>query len=346
MSSSSKKITRRDILKLSATGLIGTFFGGLIYPWIKRIQQPRAEVTILKESSYTGNLVDSLKRGIANYPDLQEKVRGGRVVLKPNMVDHYPGRPLSTHPALVAAAISVFRQMGAREVIVADGPAHNRDTEMVLELSGIGDVLREEKIRFVDLNLDSISPVNLVSNYTGLARLFFPKTILNADLVVSMPKLKAHHWAGVSLSLKNMFGVIPGVKYGWPKNYLHWHGIGNSIADIATTIQPGFAIIDGIVGMEGDGPLYGTAVESGIIVMGDNLSAVDGTTTRIMGIYPENIEHLRLMLPHDGTLNSDRILQLGEPISAVQQDFEVVEIMKFIKEKPELWKQALTSGWE
>jgi len=346
MSSGSKKFTRRDFLKLSATGLVGTFFGGMIYPWIKRIQQPKANVTILKESSYNGNLVDSLKRGFANYPELPGKVRGGRVVLKPNMVDFYQDHPLSTNPAMVAAAIAVFRQMGAREVIVADGPAHNRDTEMVLELSGIGDVLREENARFVDLNLDSISPVNLVSNYTGLARLFFPDTILTADLVVSMPKLKAHHWAGVSLSLKNMFGIIPGVKYGWPKNFLHWHGIGNSIADIATTIQPGFAIIDGIVGMEGDGPLYGTAVDSGVIMMGDNLSAVDATATRLMGIYAENIEHLRLMLPYGGTLNSDRIHQLGEPISAVQQDFEVVEIMEVIKEKPDLWKQALISGWE
>lgn len=346
MPSGSKRFTRRDFLKLSATGLIGMFFGGLVYPWIKRFQQPETNVTILKESSYSRNLVDDLRRGIANYPHLKEKIRGGKVVLKPNMVDFYSGHPLSTHPALVAAAIEVFRWMGAGEVIVADGPAHNRDTEMVLELSGTSEVLRKKKVRFVDLNLDSISPVNLASNYTRLTRLFFPNTILNADLVVSMPKLKTHHWAGVSLSLKNMFGIIPGVKYGWPKNFLHWHGIGNSIADIATTIQPGFAIVDGIVGMEGDGPLYGTAVDSKVILMGDNLSAVDATATRLMGIYAENIEHLRLMMPHGGTLNNNRIRQLGEPLSAVQQNFKVVEIMEFVKETPDLWKQALISGWE
>jgi uncharacterized protein (DUF362 family) len=346
MSSGSKRFNRRDFLKLTGTGLIGTFFGGLVYPWIKRVQQPMADVTILKESSYNGNLVDSLRRGIANYPNLQRKAHGARVVLKPNMVDFYPDHPLSTHPALIAAAVEVFHGMGASEVVVADGPAHNRDTEMVLELSGIGDILREDKVRFVDLNLDAISPVNLVSNYTGLAKLFFPETILDADLVVSMPKLKAHHWAGVSLSLKNLFGIIPGVKYGWPKNFLHWHGIGNSVADIATTIKPGFAIVDGIVGMEGDGPLYGTRVDSGVLVMGDNLSAVDATATRLMGIYTENIEHLRLMLPYGGTLNKARIRQLGETISAVQQDYDVVDVMGFVKEKPDLWKRALISGWE
>lgn len=346
MSSNFKKISRRDFLKLSATGIAGALLGGLTVPWIRRLQQPTANVTILKESSYHNNLVDTLRRGLDDYPHIQQKVRGGQVVLKPNMVDYYPGHPLSTHPAVVAAAIVAFRQLGAREVIVADGPAHNRDTEMVLEQSGIDGALKDERVRFVDLNLDAISPVDLVSNYTGLSQLFFPHTILNADLVVSLPKLKTHHWAGTTLALKNMFGIIPGVKYGWPKNFLHWHGISNSIVDIATAISPGFAIIDGIVGMEGDGPLHGTAVDSGVIIMGDNLSAVDATATRLMGIYPENIEYLRLLLPYDGTINEARIRQLGETIESVQQDFYVVPHISFIKDEPSFWKQALLSGWE
>ena len=346
MSSNFKNISRRDFLKLSAAGIVGAFLGGLAVPWIKRLQQPVANVTILRENSYHNNLVDTLRQGLDNYPYIRTQVRGGRVVLKPNMVDYYVGHPLSTHPAVIAAAIAAFRQLGAREVIVADGPAHNRDTEMVLEQSGIDGALKDERVQFIDLNLDAISPVNLVSNYTGLSQLYFPHTILEADLVVSLPKLKTHHWAGVTLSLKNLFGVIPGVKYGWPKNFLHWHGISNSIVDIATAIRPGFAIIDGIVGMEGDGPLHGTAVDSGVIVMGDDLSAVDATATRLMGIYPENIEYLRLLLPYGGTINEARIRQVGEPLEAVQQNFRVMPHISFIKDKPSLWKQALLSGWE
>jgi uncharacterized protein (DUF362 family) len=346
MSSKFKNISRRDFLKLSAVGTAGVFLGGISMPLIKRLQQPSANVTIIMESSYRNNLVDSLRQGIANYPHIYHKIRGGKIVLKPNLVDYYPGHPLSTHPAVISAAISVFRELGAREVLVAEGPGHNRDTEMVLEQSGVNNVLKEERVRFVDLNLDAISPVKLVSNFTGLSQLFFPHTILNADLVVSMPKLKTHHWAGATLSLKNLFGVIPGVKYGWPKNFLHWHGIGNSVADIATTVRPGFAIIDGIVGMEGDGPLHGTPIDSGVMVMGDNLSAVDATATRLMGIYPENIEYLRLLLPFDGTINKTRIRQLGEPLEDVQQDFEVLPHMAFIKTKPSLWLRALLRGWE
>ena len=80
--------------------------------------------------------------------------------------------------------------------------------------------------------------------------------------------------------------------------------------------------------------------------MGDNLSAVDATATRLMGIHPENIEFLRLLLPYNGTLNEARIRQLGEPLASVQQDFEVVPHISFIKDEPSLWKQALLSGWE
>jgi uncharacterized protein (DUF362 family) len=160
-----------------------------------------------------------------------------------------------------------------------------------------------------------------------------------------MPKLKTHHWAGATLSLKNMFGTIPGVKYGWPKNHLHWYGISKSVADISTTLDPGFAIVDGIVGMEGDGPLNGTAVNSDVIIMGDNLTAVDSTAARIMNIYPENLDYLSLMLPYGGTINETLIKQVGEQITDVQSDFEVLPHMAQIKEKPPLWKRAIISGW-
>jgi len=345
MSSDSKKLSRRDFLKLSGMGVAGVLLGGLLAPWAKRFQQPQANVAILKADSYSQDLTDLIRRGLEHYPDVRAKARGGRVVLKPNMVDFYPGHPINTNPAVVAAAVSVFRQLGAQEVIVAEGPGHKRDIEMLLLQSGIEDVLKDERVRFVDLNLDAISPVNLVSNYSGVSRMFFPHTILGADLVVSMPKLKTHHWAGVTLSMKNLFGVVPGVKYGWPKNFLHWNGISNCIVDIATTIDPGFAIIDGIEGMEGDGPLHGTKVDSGVLVMGDNLTAVDVTAARIMGAYPEQIDYLRMMMPYGGTMNAARIRQLGEPLEDVIQDFQVLPGIAPIKEKPTFWKQALFSGW-
>ena len=94
---------------------------------------------------------------------------------------------------------------------------------------------------------------------------------------VSVAKLKTHHWSGVTLSLKNLFGVIPGCRYGWPKNILHWNSIDRSILEIFGTVRPGFAVIDGITGMEGDGPLNGTAREVGLIAAGNDMVALDAT---------------------------------------------------------------------
>jgi hypothetical protein len=82
--------------------------------------------------------------------------------------------------------------------------------------------------------------------------------VLEADFLVSMPKIKTHHWSGVTLTMKNMFGIVPGARYGWPKNILHWKGIQESILDLCAIVSVHFVIADGIVAMEGNGPLNGT----------------------------------------------------------------------------------------
>jgi uncharacterized protein (DUF362 family) len=88
-------------------------------------------------------------------------------------------------------------------------------------------------------------------------RSLLPHTVLGSNLLVSMPKMKTHHWAGATLSMKNLFGIVPGGVYGWPKNVLHWAGIHQSIADLHSLFPNHFAIVDGIVGMDGNGPIQG-----------------------------------------------------------------------------------------
>lgn len=329
-------LTRRDFLGTVAAATGGVALGGVGVAWHNRRRQPPARVTILKASSYTAHLSDLIRRGLQQYPHVLQRVKGGRVVLKPNMVEYYEAHRVNTNPLVVAAAIDAFRAAGAGQVIVAEGPGHRRDTEALLEQTGLDEVLTHEKTPFVDLNHDSIHPVPLLANYTKLGRLFLPDTILGADLVVSMPKLKTHHWAGFTLSLKNMFGVVPGVKYGWPKNLLHWRGIHESVVDINLTVQPGFAIIDGIEGMEGDGPLFGETVHTGVLIMGDNLAAVDATGARVMGLYPEHVPYMQMIAQHGGTVHESRIEQCGEPIAAVRHDFTVVDYLAILKQPPPL----------
>lgn len=282
----------------------------------------QARVTILHATSYAQNLNDLLRQGMKNH---SLNVQGKRVVLKPNLVEYHAARRINTNPLLVAAAVDCFKSLGAREVIIADGPGHQRDTEMLLELSGLSEVARSERVRFVDLNLDNIHRVATATHLTKLNELWLPETILNADLVVSMPKLKTHHWAGVTLSLKNLFGVIPSLRYGWPKNVLHWAGIDESIVDIATTVKPGFTIIDGIEGMEGNGPLHGETVDSQVIVMSENLAAADATAARLMGINPLKVKHLAHMRKLGEPLAARRILQTGERLTDYRREFRLIE---------------------
>jgi uncharacterized protein (DUF362 family) len=85
--------------------------------------------------------------------------------------------------------------------------------------------------------------------------------------------------------MKNMFGIVPGSRYGWPKNVLHWSGIHQSILDICATVRPHFVIEDGTIDMEDDGPLNGTARELGILLFSDDPVAADATLARTLWIY-------------------------------------------------------------
>ena len=182
-------------------------------------RQRRSRVAVLNANQYSQDLDQILATALRLFPI---DVRGKTVVLKPNLVDYILGNAINTHPILVLAAAEAFRHLDAKSVLVAEGPGHQRDTQLVLSQTGYEQRLRDERIRFVDLNRDELIRTPLRAGYTGMRNLWLPRTVLQADVLVSMPKIKAHHWSGVTLSMKNMFGIVPGARYGWPKNILHW----------------------------------------------------------------------------------------------------------------------------
>lgn len=291
-----------------------------------------SRVAVLRADAYDRPLEDTIRRGI----ELSgAAVRGRRVVVKPNLVEFDPAGVINTHPAVIAATIEALRRLGAREVVVAEGPGHRRDTEYLLEASGLLSVLRETGARYVDLNVDVVRPVALRSQYTGLGRLVLPVTVLDADLLVSMPKLKTHHWAGVTLSLKNMFGIVPGAVYGWPKNVLHWRGIANSILDINGALaMPRLSIVDGVVGMEGNGPIQGTAKAMNVLAFGTDWVAVDATCARLMMLAPERVDYLAGAAAFLGNLAEARIEQVGEPLAGLAKPFGVLDAFAALRVAP------------
>jgi uncharacterized protein (DUF362 family) len=257
-------------------------------------------------------------------------IRGKAILLKPNLVEPCADAPqINTHPAVVRAAAEVFRSWGARRVIVAEGQGHCRDSQLVLEQSGMSAMLDESGLEFVDLNHDDIVLVPNRSRRTTLPHLALPATLQQFDWIVSLPKMKTHHWAGVTLSMKNLFGVMPGLYYGWPKNVLHHAGIPGSILDINAAVGPHLAIVDGIIGMEGDGPIIGTPMEMGVVVMGTNLPAVDATCARLMRIDPAKIEYLAGASGSLGPIEEPHIEQRGEPIAALARPFRLLDHPSF-----------------
>ena len=320
--------SRRKFVKVSA---MGAATGALIYAGYDKTGQylegdRRASVFVGKASDYSKPLESILLDGMRALGCPEAVIRGKRILLKPNFVEPHQERAhIATHPMLIRAAVDVFLALGAQEVVVAEGAGHHRDTVLILEATGMADVLREDKIRFVDLNYqDTVTVVNAGGNTK--ARTFeVPKILREFDWIVSMPKMKTHHWAGLTLSMKNMFGTMPGSVYGWPKNIFHYLGIDNSIIDLNSTIRPHFAIVDGIIGMEGDGPIMGTAKHAGVVVMGANLTAVDATCARLMGVNPAKVQHLKMASGILGPIRESHIEQRGEKIRDVAVNFELLQ---------------------
>ena len=245
------------------------------------VRPKRSRVAILNADQYSDKLDELVYQGLRLF---NLKIRGKSVLLKPNIVEYIPGRPVNTDAQLIGAAAEAFLRSDAASVSVAEGPGHHRDTELIVHETGLADQLLHRKISFVDLNRDGLVKTKLLANYSGLGHLWLPRTVLVSDFIVSMPKVKTHHWTGVTLSMKNMFGIIPGSRYGWPKNILHWAGIHESILDICATARPHFVIADAIVAMEGDGPLNGSERRLHSLVLSDDLVAADSCCTEMLGV--------------------------------------------------------------
>ncbi len=320
-------VSRRAFLALPLAAAVASACRRQGPPFVESdFSVPRSSrVGLFPAADYSVDTADVIGRGLR---ELGVNVRGLSVLLKPNMVEYEAGHAINTHPLVVVGAAVALLRAGAREVIVGEGPGHRRDTEYLLTSTGLYGHLLDERLRFVDLNHDAVRQVPLRSWFTGIRTMALPEAVLRADFIVSLPKLKTHHWAGMTCSMKNFFGVVPGAVYGWPKNILHIHGIDASILDIVATVRPSLTIVDAIVGMEGDGPIMGTPRTVGFIAMGQDLTAVDATCARVIGLDPAKIPYLDAAGHFLGNTREARIEQRGESIARYQAPFAVIDSLK------------------
>ncbi|MBP7634849.1 DUF362 domain-containing protein [Candidatus Ozemobacteraceae bacterium] len=283
-------MNRRQFMKwgLAAVGAAG--LGAVVGRYWHR----RCRVWILSMKDYQRDI----SRDVAGVL-LQEEIflKGKHVLLKPNFVECHPGRPINTDVRLITQVVDACMRLGAASVVVGEAPGHRRDPWYSIYHSTLREALPSQ-VRCIDLNHGDLVKVPNKGWYTNLKHFYITTPLAEADVVISIPKMKTHHWMGVTLSMKNLFGNLPGIVYGWPKNLLHVQGIARSIVDLTLTMPPNFVVVDGITGMEGDGPIMGTPKSMGVVVMGKDPLAVDATCARMMGFEPGNIPYMALAMPH------------------------------------------------
>jgi len=301
--------------------LAAPLFAQLVLNGCSRNRTPAPErlVSVVRARDYAADLTGLVRRLLDAH---KVAVRGKRVLLKPNLVEFSAGAPINTHPVFVAAVLEAFQAAGAAEVVIAEGPGHRRITMELADGAGFFGAIPGFEKRFVDLNIDEVSFRRSVKPSSTLTGLYLPRTALACDLLVSLPKMKTHHWVGATLAMKNLFGLVPGSVYGWPKNVLHWAGIDESIVDLHQLFPNQFCLVDGIEGMQGNGPILGTAKHAGVVVAGTHPASVDATCCQIMGIDPSRIKYLDLVSRRTDWSLGD-IRQIGELAQSVYTPFDL-----------------------
>lgn len=211
---------------------------------------------------------------------------GQRVLLKPNLLGGFPPeRAATTHPAVVRAAILLVQEAGGR-VLVGDAPGIGELSEVV-RACGLQSVLEETGAQVVSFSpgREYEGPANTVARKLILARV-----LGEADVLITLPKLKTHAQMTLTGALKNQYGLIPGaLKTQWHFRLQQPEWMAALILDLNRVARPALAIMDAIVAMEGEGPTSGKPRRLGAMLAGADLAAVDTVACHLIGQDPMRV---------------------------------------------------------
>jgi len=279
--------------------------------------------TVAIEKVREGQVEKAVRRSIAGLGPLPKPMApGARVLIKPNLVGAFDWRTgATTNPAVVESLAEWAWEACAADVAIGDGSGHGQHTSDAFRLNGYEEMARRCKARLVDLNADPVEvpcPQGKVVKSLPISR-----TALEADWLISVPVLKTHFQAGVTLSLKNMKGIL-----SWRgKRKLHFVGLHQAIVDLNTVMAPHLIVVDGTVGHEGLGPVMGEPAGAGLVLAGTNRVAVDAVCCRVMGMEPNEVPHIALAAAAGmGPIQPGHILVVGEALEAVRRPFKRGEI--------------------
>ncbi|MEM2739655.1 MAG: DUF362 domain-containing protein [Candidatus Bathyarchaeia archaeon] len=246
---------------------------------------------------------------------------GSRILVKPNLTIDKPWTTGATTCPYIVEAIARWFQVKIDncEVIVGEGSMLGVDTFKAFEACGYLELADKLSVELVDLNRQPTVTLEVVSGRV-LKRIEVARAVLESDFIVDVAKLKTHILTLVSLGMKNMKGILP---YKGKKT-IHFLGLEHGIVDLNSVVKPDLTVIDGLIGMEGLGPLVGEAVELGIVIAGFDVVSVDSVASYMMGVDPYEVLHIRYAGERGlGALELDEVKVYGLDPSSVRRPFKL-----------------------
>jgi uncharacterized protein (DUF362 family)/NAD-dependent dihydropyrimidine dehydrogenase PreA subunit len=283
----------------------------------------RKTVSLVRCASYeAGEIRSALRRALEPLGGIEAFVRSGQhVLLKPNLLSAKdPARAITTHPHLVEAVAGEVRRVGAVP-FVGDSPGGAvRGIKRVWANSGM-----EEMARRADLELVNFEASGSKGIQFGKYTFYISKSVLDADVIINLPKLKTHSLTLLTCAVKNMFGVIPGFRKGEQhKLYPKPAEFAHMLVHLYKLVTPSLNIVDAVLAMEGNGPSSGRPRMLGMLMAGEDAVAVDAAAARIIG-FPEGfVDTTRIATEMGlGVGKIDQLSLIGEAAGERAEGFEL-----------------------
>jgi len=241
---------------------------------------------------------------------------GSRVFVKINHLSppSTAEKGIVTHPVFVEAVLNLLKEVGADITVGDDIQSGSGDG---FQVSGFRQMC--EKVGVKLTNLKETGFVETVCNGHFLEKVYMSKTLLDADVIINLPKLKTHSLCIFTGGVKNFYGVIPlGLRRRFHAEYIRSEDFSQVLTDIFSVAKPQLTIIDGIIAMEGEGPAAGSLRKLGVILASQDTVAVDAVATKIIGLNPLDIHTTRHSDERGlGIGNLQNIEVVGEEIGSV-----------------------------
>lgn len=289
--------------------------------WVLRMKNPDLPTTVAFAAcaDYAPAAVEAAVRAAVHAAGgIHRWVQPGQsVLLKPNLLtDAAPDAAVTTHPAIVRAATRLVKEAGG-ECRVGDSPASVIKHERVWTHTGMRAVCEEEGVPLVTLEQGG------ARRFTRDGQAFeIAQSVLDADVVINLPKVKTHVLTGLTCAVKNVYGCVPGLaKSGLHKRYFNARDFGRVVASIYGAVQPTLTIADGIVGMTGNGPSSGEPTPLGFIAASRDGVALDCCICRLLGIKPRAVPYLPVLKRRGvGEHEPGRMRIVGTDLAALRRD--------------------------